>query len=64
MPSKKFRVPVGIPAVLGTTVAVSVTAWFRFAELGVEVNVVVVFAFCTTWLRTVEVLVPKVASPL
>jgi hypothetical protein len=48
LPSRKFTVPVGAPPVLGVTVAVSVTVWFRFAEVGAELTAVVVFAFCTT----------------
>ena len=48
VPSRKFTVPVGLPAVPGATVAVKVTAWFRLADVGARLNVVIVVAFCTT----------------
>jgi hypothetical protein len=48
VPSIKFIEPVGIPELCGATIAVNVTAWFRFAAVGVAPNAVLVFAFCTT----------------
>jgi hypothetical protein len=48
VPSRKLTVPVGEPTVPGVTVAVNVTAWFRFAAVGDELSAVLVFAFCTT----------------
>jgi hypothetical protein len=64
VPSRKFTAPVGVPAVPDVTVAVKVTAWFRFAAVGVAINAVLVFAFCTVWLKTGEVLGSELLSPL
>ncbi|MGA7633202.1 MAG: hypothetical protein WCB11_20775 [Terriglobales bacterium] len=64
VPSRKLTVPVGVPAIPGVTVAVKVTFWLRFAEGGFALKAVVVFAFCTTWFKTGDVLGLLFASPL
>jgi hypothetical protein len=58
-----LTVPVGLPAVPGATVAVKVTVWFRLVDVGAKLNVVLVLAFCTTWLNTADVLAVRVLFP-
>jgi hypothetical protein len=57
-------VPVGVPAPGDTTVtvAVNVTDWPKTEGLAEEVTPVVVFAWLTVWLNTLEVLAPKLVS--
>ena len=47
VPSENVTVPVGWPELLGVTVAVKVTDWFRVDEVAEEVNAVLLPAFCT-----------------
>ena len=49
---------------LAVTVAVKVTDWPKTDGLTDEVSVVVVAAWLTVWVRAVEVLLVKLASPL
>jgi len=66
-PSLNVTVPVGVPAPGATaaTVAVKVSDWPKTDGFGpvVRATVVVVLAWFTTWVRVLEVLVPKLASP-
>ena len=57
--------PVGVPASGATalTVAVNVTVWPNTDGFAEEANVVVVSAAVTVWVKLVEVLPVKVASP-
>ena len=58
--------PVGVPppGAAADTVAVKVTAWPNTEGSVAETSEVVVFAWLTTWLKVVEALVVKLASPL
>ncbi len=61
-----MTLPVGVPlpGAVAATVAVKVTAWPNTEGSVAETSEVVVPAWLTTWLKAVEVLVAKVASPL
>ncbi len=63
--SRKFTVPVGVPAPGETaaTVAVNATDVPDVLVLGLETRVVVVLAWSTTWETALEVLVAKFVSP-
>jgi hypothetical protein len=64
-PSRKFTVPVGVPApgALTVTVAVNVTDCPNTDGFAEDVRLVLVFALLTTWLTAVLVLVRKLPSP-
>ena len=66
-PSMKVTVPAGRagrPGAATVTVAVKVTDWPKTDGLADDASVVVVVAWLTVWLRAVEVLPPKLVSPL
>ena len=60
-----MTLPVGVPlpGAVAETVAVKVTAWPNTEGSVAETSEVVVFAWLTTWLKAVEVLDVKLASP-
>ena len=62
-PSLNVTVPLGVPLPL-VTVAVKVTAWASPEGFREEDSVVEVATPFTVWLRAVEVLAAKLASPL
>jgi hypothetical protein len=63
-PSKNFTVPLGVWLNCGLTVAVNVTDWPKTDGFGViEDTVVMVLAFETTCVNTVEVLLLTFESP-
>ena len=61
-----MTLPVGVPlpGAAADTVAVKVTAWPNTEGFVAETSEVVVAAWLTTWLKVVEALVVKLASPL
>ena len=64
--SKKSTLPVGVPepGALAVALAVKVNVCPKFDELAEELTAVVVLSLLTVWLKTAEVLVAKLASPL
>ena len=62
--SRNVTVPVGAPVRFGVMVAVKVTAFPLLEGLGAEVSVVLVFALCTTCVKTVDVLPTRLPLPL
>jgi hypothetical protein len=63
VPLLKVTLPVGMP-LPEVTVAVNVTDWWNVEGFGVDTTEVVVVTLLTTWLRTGEVLVASLVSPL
>jgi hypothetical protein len=65
VPSRKFTVPVGVPApgAVTVTVAVNVTLCPNVDGFREEARVVIVLALLTTWLTGELVLVRKLPSP-
>jgi hypothetical protein len=63
-PSRKVTVPVGVPGDELVTVAVKVTLWPKSDGFSDEVSVVVVAGEFTVWVKTADVLVWKLTSPL
>src|SRR5437867_2951274 len=66
LPSRKVRVPVGVPAPGATaaTVAVKVTDWPRPDGLSEEVTAVVLLAWLIVCVKVADVRGLKVVSPL
>src|SRR5205807_1341896 len=64
-PSAKATVPLGVPAPGESTVtaAVNVSGWPLPDGLAIDARVVVVAAWFTVWVSTLEVLVEKLPSP-
>ena len=62
VPSKNVTVPVGVPTAVLVTAAVNITDWVTTEGLIDEARVVAL-GLSTTWVRTLEVLVAKLASP-
>ena len=63
-PFEKVTVPVGVPVAVEVTVAETVMGCSKVEGLVEEVSAILVLAFCTTCLRTDEVLGSEFESPL
>ena len=66
LPFLKVTLPVGtaVPGEFAVTVAVKVTIWPLREGLSDEVTALVLPSWFTTWVRTEEVLGPKLELPL
>jgi hypothetical protein len=63
VPLENVTVPVGVPVVLVLTPAVTVTNCSKLEGFAEELTLVLVVAFCTTWLNTSDVLEVRVPLP-